>query len=153
MGLYTMGGIAGRLVGGWLMDRMAPRYAFILGLICTIVGSVLALFLSANSVITAYVAAVLLGAGFGWTFACMNAILANFFGAGPFPKLFSMLMVISTLICAPAGFVGGKIFDIYKNYTPALELNIALCVVSVIALVFAKAPQLSNCAAGQSQKA
>jgi MFS family permease len=153
MGLYTMGGIAGRLVGGWLMDRMAPRLAFILGLVCTIAGSVLALLLNADLVMVSYAAAILLGGGFGWTFACMNAILANFFGPGPFPKLFSMLMVISTIICAPSGFIGGKIFDIYKSYTPALELNIALCVISVIALLFAKAPQMNNSASGQSIKA
>jgi MFS family permease len=152
MGLYTMGGIGGRLVGGWLMDKMPPRYAFILGLGSTIAGSVLALFLNANLVLMSYAAAILLGAGFGWTFSCMNAILANFFGPAPFAKLFSMLMVISTIICAPSGFIGGKIFDIFKSYTPAIELNIVLCVISIIALLFAKAPQLNNADSNQSIK-
>jgi sugar phosphate permease len=34
MGLFTMGGIAGRLIGGWLMDKMPARYAFMLGICC-----------------------------------------------------------------------------------------------------------------------
>ncbi|MBP2638958.1 MAG: major facilitator superfamily 1 [Firmicutes bacterium] len=152
MGLYTMGGIGGRLVGGWLMDKMTPRYAFILGLISTIAGSVGALFLNGNLLTLAYASVLLLGVGFGWTFCCMNAILANFFGSAPFVKLFSMLMVISTIICAPSGFIGGKIFDIFKSYTPAIELNIVLCVISIIALLFAKAPQLKNADSSQSVK-
>lgn len=152
MGLYTMGGIGGRLVGGWLMDKMDSRYAFILGLCSTIAGSVIALILNANLVIMAYASALLLGVGFGWTFSCMNAILANFFGPEPFAKLFSMLMVISTIICAPSGFIGGKIFDIFKSYIPAIELNIMLCVISIIALLFAKAPQMKNFASSQTVK-
>src|SRR4029077_13084618 len=43
MGLFTLGGIGGRLLGGWLMDVLTPRFAFMSGLCCYFVGSLLAM--------------------------------------------------------------------------------------------------------------
>jgi MFS family permease len=144
MGLFTMGGIFGRLIGGWLMDRMPARYAFMLGLCCYFVGSVLAITLTKDTLLAAYAAAILYGAGFGWTFVCMNTVTGNFYGMKAFPKLNGMVMMLSAIICSPAGVIGGKLFDMFKSYTPAFELNIAIGVVGIIALIFAKMPQAPN---------
>lgn len=144
MGLFTMGGIFGRLIGGWLMDRMPARYAFMLGLCCYFVGSALAMILTKDTLFMAYTAAVLYGAGFGWTFVCMNTVTGNFYGMKAFPKLNGMVMMLSAIICSPAGVIGGKLFDMFKSYNPAFELNIAIGVVGIIALVFAKMPKAPN---------
>jgi MFS family permease len=42
-GLFTLGGIGGRLIGGWLMDKMPARFAFMSGLCCYFLGSFLAM--------------------------------------------------------------------------------------------------------------
>jgi sugar phosphate permease len=43
MGFLTLGGIGGRLIGGFLMDKVTARFAFMAGLGCYFVGSVLAM--------------------------------------------------------------------------------------------------------------
>src|SRR5207302_10538690 len=70
MGLFTLGAVFGRLIGGWLMDDMEGRYAFMLGVCCYFLGSILAVRVSPEALWIAYSAAILYGAGFGWTFIC-----------------------------------------------------------------------------------
>lgn len=141
MGLFTMGGIAGRLIGGWLMDKMAARFAFMLGICCYFVGSFLAINVTASTLMIAFIAAILYGAGFGWTFVCLNTMVGNFYGPVAFPKINGMILLISALACSPAGLVGGKLFDMFKSYTPAFELNVGICIIGIIALIFATMPQ------------
>lgn len=141
MGLFTMGGIAGRLIGGSLMDKMQARFAFMLGICCYFIGSFLAISVTTTTLSTAFVAAILYGAGFGWTFVCLNTMVGNFYGPVAFPKVNGTVLLLSALACSPAGIVGGKIFDTFKTYTPAFQLNVAICVIGIIALFFATIPQ------------
>lgn len=141
MGLFTMGGIAGRLIGGWLMDKMPARFAFMMGICCYFVGSFLAINVTADALMVAFAAAILYGAGFGWTFVCLNTMVGNYFGPVAFPKVNGMMLLLSALACSPAGLVGGKLFDVFKSYTPAFYLNVAICIVGICALFFATMPQ------------
>ena len=51
-----------------------------------------------------------------------------------------MTFLIS-LFASPAGWVGGKLFDIYGNYTKAIELNALLAAVGILAIAFATMPR------------
>ncbi len=152
MGLFTMGGIAGRLIGGWLMDKMAARFAFMLGIVCYVAGSFLAISVTPSTLLLAYIAAILYGAGFGWSFVCLNTMVGNFYGPAAFPKVNGIVLLLSAIACSPAGIVGGKIFDAFKSYTPAFQLNVVICVVGIIALFFATMPQAKIINNGHSLK-
>ncbi|VBB05786.1 Hypothetical protein LUCI_0997 [Lucifera butyrica] len=141
MGLFTMGGIAGRIIGGWLIDKMAARFAFMLGIGCYFIGSFLAIHVSASTIPVAFLAAILYGTGFGWTFVCLNTMSGNFFGPAAFPKVNGSVLLISALCCSPAGIVGGKLFDMFQSYTPAFELIIGICIFGIITLCFATMPE------------
>lgn len=140
MGLFTMGAVAGRLIGGWMMDRLAARFAFIMGLCCYFFGSLLALRVSPGALWIAYAAAIFYGTGFGWTFVCLNTASGHFFGASAFPKLNGMSLLLTAIFCSPAGVIGGKLFDIYGNYTLAFEMNILIAAAGIVALLFATMP-------------
>jgi len=144
MGLFTMGSIPGGIVGGWLMDKLPARFAFMIGLCCYIAGSLLAFRMASGSLTTAFAAAILYGAGFRWTFVCLNTITGHFYGPEAFPKLSGILLMFSSLVCSQASLVGGKLFDTYKSYALAFELNILVCMIGIAALAFAKMPQQPN---------
>ncbi|WP_434133285.1 MFS transporter [Sporomusa sphaeroides] len=141
MGMFTMGGIFGRLISGWLMDRIAARYVFMLGICCYFVGSYLAVQAAPGALTAAYAAAILYGAGFGWSFVAQNTMLGHFFGSAAFPKVNGMLQAISAIIVSGAGVVGGKLFDAFQSYTPAFQLNAAICLVGIICLIFTTMPK------------
>lgn len=140
MGLFTMGAVAGRLIGGWLMDRLTARYAFMLGLCCYFAGSVLALKVSPGALWVAYAAAILYGTAFGWTFVCLNTSTANFYGPVAFPKVNGMALLLTAIFCSPAGVIGGRLFDLLGNYTLAFEINMMVAAMGIVALLFATMP-------------
>jgi MFS family permease len=142
MGLFTMGGIGGRLVGGWLMDILTPRFAFMSGLCCYFVGSFLAMRVDTGGLRVAIAAAVLYGVGFGWTFVCMNTVTSRYYGPVVFPKINGMLLLLTGVVGSPAGVIGGRLFDRFGSYTPAFELNILVAAFGILALAFAQAPTL-----------
>jgi MFS family permease len=140
MGLFSVGAVAGRLIGGWLMDRLPARFAFMLGLSCYLLGSVLAIGANSHALWIAFIAAILYGTAFGWTFICMTTITAHYYGAAAYPKLSGMVMLITAIFCSPAGFIGGRLFDVYGNYRLPFELNMILAAAGMIALFFATMP-------------
>ena len=144
LGFLTMGGIGGRLIGGLLMDKITARYAFMMGLCCYLAGSILAIEVRVQPLPMAFAAAILYGVAFGWTFVCLNAITARFYGPSAYPKLNGMMLLLTGIGCSPAGIVGGEVFDKLGSYTAAFVLNMALAVIGICALSFATAPQSRN---------
>ena len=144
LGFLTMGGIGGRLIGGLLMDKITARYAFMMGLCCYLAGSILAIEVRVQPLPMAFAAAILYGVAFGWTFVCLNAITARFYGPSAYPKLNGMMLLLTGIGCSPAGIVGGEVFDKLGSYTAAFVLNMVLAVIGICALSFATAPQSRN---------
>ncbi len=140
MALFSIGAVGGRLIGGWLMDRLTARFAFMMGLCCYFVGSMLAISVNSHALLIAYFAAILYGVGFGWTFVCLNTSTAHFYGPSAFPKLNGLALLLTAIFCSPAGVIGGKLFDIYGNYTLAFELNMLVAAGGIVALSFATMP-------------
>jgi MFS family permease len=140
MGLFTLGAVFGRLIGGWLMDRVVARFAFILGLCCYFLGSFLAIRASPAALWIAYSAAMLYGIGFGWSFICLNTITGHFYGPAAFPRLNGMQLLLGAIFCSPAGYLGGKIFDTYHSYSLAFGICCMVAGIGIIALFFAKMP-------------
>ncbi|HXX70717.1 MAG TPA: MFS transporter [Candidatus Acidoferrum sp.] len=144
LGLFTVACIAGRLIGGWLVDTMAARWAFTIGLCCYLLGSLAALHAGPGALLIANSAAVLYGLGIGWTFTCMTTCIAHFYGPSAFPKLAGTLLLFTSGGASPAGWVGGKIFDMYGGYARAWQLNIAITVIGIVAILFATMPRHST---------
>ncbi len=141
LGLFTLGGLSGRLLGGWLMDKMVARYALMLGFCCYLVAVGLALRVSAHALLVADAAAILFGLGFGWTFIAVYTVVGHFYGPAAYPKLSGMMALISSVTAAPSSAIGGRLFDAYGSYTPAFELIAVVTIVAMATLALATMPQ------------
>ena len=141
MGLFTLGAVFGRLIGGWLMDAIEVRYAFMLGFCCYFLGSFLAIRVSPEALWIAYTAAILYGTGFGWTFICFNTVTGHYYGPLAFPKVSGMMLLVAAFFCSPAGYLGGKLFDLWQSYKIAFEINSALAAIGIGVLFFARMPE------------
>jgi MFS family permease len=140
MGVFTISTLVGRWLGGILMDTMNARLAYALGLSLVIVGSYYALVIRADSLMPAYLAAALYGGSHGWTFSCTGTMTGHYYGPVVFPKVYGTMMLLISSCASPAGYIAGKIFDIYGNYTGAILLNGALAAIGIAAILFAAMP-------------
>jgi len=144
MGTFTMGTLVGRWLGGLLMDIMNSRLAFAIGIGFYFVGSYFAIILGSDTLTLAYIASVLCGLAYGWTFSCVSTIIAHYFGPLAFPKLYGTMTLLVSGCASPAGWVGGKIFDTYGSYTRAIELNCLMAAIGMLAIAFATMPKPRN---------
>jgi len=144
LSLMPVSCIVGRLIGGWLMDTINARVAFLIGLLCYVVGSLAALRAGPGELLETDSAAVLYGLAIGWTFTCMTTCVAHYYGPGAFPKLAGTLLFWTSGGASPAAWVGGKIYDMYGGYARAWELNIIITVVGILAILFAAMPRPSR---------
>jgi MFS family permease len=140
LSLLTIGTLAGRWLGGILMDYLNARLAFVLGVSIYLVSSYLAIESRADTLMLAYVASVLQGLAYGWTYSCSNTMIGHYYGPKAYPKLSGMYILLTSGCASPAGFVGGRIFDVTGSYTKSFELDAALAIVAIIAIVFAAMP-------------
>ncbi len=56
----------------------------------------------------------------------------------PFPKVNGMMLVLAALFCSPAGYLGGKLHDLYHSYNLAFELNSLVAAGGIFAFFFAR---------------
>ena len=144
MSLFTIGTVGGRWLGGLLMDIMNSRLVFVIGLSVYFIGSYLAIIVRPDTLIVAYVAAVLYGGAYGWSFTCMITVTAHYYGPAAFPKLNGVMALLTSAFASPAGYIGGKIFDLYGSYTRAFELNCVMAAIGIVAVTFAVMPHPRN---------
>jgi len=52
-----------------------------------------------------------------------------------------MTLVLAALFLFAAGYLGGRVFDLYQSYKLAFEVNSVLAALGIIALFFAKMPE------------
>ena len=140
MGVFTIATLVGRWFGGLLMDTMNARLAYTLGLALTIVGCYYALVLRADALMSAYLAAALYGGSHGWTFSCTGTMTGHYWGPKAFPKVYGTMMLLISGCASPAGYIGGKLFDIYGDYRRAIILNGAMAAIGIAAILFASMP-------------
>jgi MFS family permease len=144
MSLLTLGTLGGRWLGGFLMDYLHARLVFVLGASLYFVSSYLAVVSHSDALNLAYVASALQGIAYGWTYSCTNTMIGHYYGPKAYPKLSGMYIFLTSSFASPAGYVGGKIFDVTGSYAKSFELNAALAIVAILAIVFAAMPAPSE---------
>jgi MFS family permease len=144
MSLFTIGTIGGHWLAGLLLDIMSSRVVFAIGLSIYFVGSYLAIIVQPEALTVAYAAAVMYGVASGWSLTCLSTVTAHYFGPAAFPKLNGVMTLVTSVCASPAGFIGGKIFDLYGSYTRAFELNCVVAAIGIVAVAFAAMPSPRN---------
>jgi len=140
MSLLTIGTLGGRWLGGFLMDYLNARLVFVLGASLYFISSYLAITSSVTTLDLAYVASALQGIAYGWTYSGTNTMIGHYYGRSAYPKLSGMYILLTSCGASPAGWVGGKIFDVYGSYVKAFELDAVLAAIGIIAILFAVMP-------------
>ena len=126
--------LLGRLITGWLLDRLfAPRLAFCLLTLAAVGVFILS---TAHSLVTGSLAAILIGAGMGGEADITPYMLSRYFGL----RSFSMLYGFTWTGYAIAGAIGpvlmGRAFDTTASYE-ALAVKLAVLTLFAAGLMLA----------------
>ncbi|MBF7097415.1 MFS transporter [Alkalibacter mobilis] len=141
MGIMTLGGVVGRLLSGFLTEKIQARFVLAMGVSPTIIGALLAV--NASTTSQALIGAALFGMGFGWPYTAMLTTLANFYGVKVYPQVMGTMMLLTAIICSPSGMIGGLIYDSQGSYTLVFNAIWIICLVGGVFALFAKMPEPS----------
>ena len=130
--------VAARAAGGWLGERVDPRWLVMAALGLLIVG-LLAL-AQARGAGSIGLYAVAVGAGYGLNYLAATVLLLNYYGRERNLELFSTTCLISTL--ASAGpLLAGRLKDSTGGFGPAFMIIAAITAAVLVAVALMRPPR------------
>ena len=131
MGIFGLSTMAGRLLAGYLVDRIfAPLVATVFFL-APIAGFVL---LSSASGAGPAVGVILLGLGLGTEIDMIAFLVSRYMGQRAFGEIYGYFFMIFGLGSSLGRFLGGLVYDVAGSYNPAL-IGAAVALVAAVILV------------------
>ena len=130
-GLAGIMGSAGKILFGYLSDRIGRERACALGLGCAFLGVVSLLLLGPEKDILLYAYAILFGLGYGAIAPIFPARLADLFLGPDFGKIMGALSLAGGIGGALGVWMSGRIFDGTGSYTVSFLLSLTAMIVSV----------------------
>jgi len=130
--LVLASSIAGRLLMGWLADRLPKKYVMLL--IYTLVSAAIPLlyFVSAPNVI--YIFAVVFGVAFGGDYMIIPLMAAELFGLKVMGRVMGVILTADGLAEALAPMLVGYLYDRSRNYAHGFAALIILAALGAIAV-------------------
>ena len=128
----------GKIVFGRLLDNLGARRTIFISLLFHGLG--IAILIFATNLFMLLIAVMIMGLGLGGTIPLMNSTFAIAFGNTNFGKargLVGPFMVPMQITAAP---LSGWLYDTYGNYTLAFSINVVLCVIAGIVVLFLHLP-------------
>ena len=150
LSMMSIGAASGKLVFGWLSDRLGEKAALAIALALEFIG-----FLGLWG-LTDYASLVAIGAlfglGLGGVAPLQAALLARVFGSVDFSRVMGLVapLMIPFQVAGPP--LAGWIYDTRGSYDQALWVFMATTVAAGIALAFLRLPPVADAAAAKTER-
>jgi MFS family permease len=139
VGLVVMCSIGGRLLGGWLGDRIEPRFTWSVALGMMFAG--IFLLASASSTAMIYAYAAMFGIGMGASYVCMITLIGNYFGVNAYARIAGLLFTIATVLAAISPILAGVAYDRLGSYEMAFYGAMVIAFLGAFLMPFATPPR------------
>lgn len=138
VGAFALSSIPCRLISGYCCDRINPKIILASGLGCLAAGVVI--LNNVTNIYMGYCFAILSGIGYGFAYASLNPIVANYFGAENFGIIYGGIYSVAALINASAPTIMGACYDLRGDYSLAWMVLLIIIVVAFCCSLFLKTP-------------
>ncbi|MEW6185581.1 MAG: MFS transporter [Thermodesulfobacteriota bacterium] len=129
LGLLTAVSIIGRLLFGYLGDRMEKRYLFVICYAMVSVGTLVLMI--ARTMPMTYLFIALFGIGFGGTIPLDPAIRAEYFGRAAFAKIQGIMSPLIMASSAVGPVLAGYLFDVSGSYRSSFLITALIAFAAV----------------------
>ncbi len=139
LSILAIFGMVGKVLLGWLTEKVATRYVFVGSLVFQVIG--LAILISAGSSPFVWIFVPIYGIAFGGMGSLITLIVLDTFGTRAFATIFGLL----NFFILPAPLIGpplvGYSVDVTGFYTIAFSAIAVLLIVGSVAFYFARPPR------------
>jgi OFA family oxalate/formate antiporter-like MFS transporter len=138
VGLFALINTFSRLAVGVLEERASTKQILGAGSLLSILGFVLMLFVRSD--VTAYLALILSGLGYGIMMVAPQNILLNYFGSHDYAKINGLFSLVAGVLAAFPTVIIGWMYDLNGTYTFAWMLGIVMMIISLVIAICIKPP-------------
>ena len=131
LGVFGLATLCGRLLAGWLVDRIFAPYVASIFFLAPIAGFA---FLASGGELLPAIGVVLMGLGLGTEIDLIAFLVSRYFGQRAFGELYGYFFMVFGIGSSLGRMLGGFVFDMAGSYTPAL-IGAAISLVTAVALV------------------
>ena len=131
LGIFGLATMGGRLLAGFLVDRIFAPYVATFFFLAPIAGFA---FLASAAGMLPTAGVVLMGIGLGTEIDLIAFLVTRYFGQRAFGQIYGYFFMIFGLGSSCGRFLAGLIFDLAGSYNPAL-IGAALALVAAVILV------------------
>ncbi len=134
MSFLLISSILGRLVMGWLADRIPKKYVMLLAF--SAVAAAIPVLYAGNLTKLVYVFAFVFGFGMGADYMLIPLVTAECFGVRSLGKIMGIVITTDSLGQALAPVLVGRLYDLNRNYNLAFALVAVAAAIGAIAVLF-----------------
>ena len=138
LGVIGIVNTVGRFSGGALGDRFDPRVLMFVGLAFELLG--IFVLIRADEQILVYSFSILFGLGFGLYLVAFTSLIANYFGAENYAKIYALLGLCYTVLTSSAPILAGYAYDKLGSYDVPFYVILGLGCCALIAILLMKPP-------------
>lgn len=131
--------ILGRVIVGYLSDRIPVKYMAVLVFLFQVAGLLVLIFPATAVTIPAFI--VIFGLAMGGLFVLEPLAIREYFGLDSFGAIYGGLWAFETLGWAAGPYITGYIFDTTGNYNLAFITFIAATLLAAVLIMFARHPR------------
>jgi MFS family permease len=137
-------GIFGAMMGisqlgiGFLGLKFKMHTLALASVVIGIAGFIVVLFARSFDIVVLY--NILLGTAFGIQSIAIGNLIPDYFGRTEFPKMMGYTMPFTTFVSSFGAPVAGYIREDMGSYIPAFQLSLAVMVMALFCIIFAKPP-------------
>ncbi len=145
LGALGFGSAVGKILFGWLCDRMRPNRAFAIGTAVLLAGVLVLLTVRADSpLVLIWTYALLLGLGSGAWLPTLSMLVSSTFGLRFYGTVFGALNLCLSLGTASGPLFSGMMHDATDSYLATFTIFAVLLAVAIPVILLVKRPKPST---------
>ena len=130
--LFALGNMLGRVLWGYVSDKLKGKTAIILSLVILIIAT-LALSIVTWHGVLFLIVSLAIGLGFGANFVLYAREVSNIYGAHNLGLIYPYIFLAYGLAGITGPTIGGELFDLTNTYTLSIIVSAIICVAGIVA--------------------
>lgn len=130
--LFALGNMLGRVLWGYVSDKIKGKTAIILSLIILTIATLALSIVTWHGVLFLLIS-LAIGLGFGANFVLYAREVSNIYGANNLGLIYPYIFLAYGLAGLTGPTIGGELFDLTQTYTLSIIVSAIICVSGIVA--------------------
>ena len=142
LGTVAIGSTMGKLIFGWLADRIGPKLTSMICIACSLVAVSIMLNITATTSTTViWIYSIFIGLSMGGWASNTPMLVSNYFGLKYYGSIYGAANLLIMMGTATGPWIAGEIYDAASTYRAVFIYALCLAAVAIVGLALMRTPK------------